>query len=183
MERLDRLDDPRVKLAAALLQQAAVGHLVRERVLERVLEIREEPGLVEELGGLQVVEPARSASSGSSAIAWSSANGTSLPMTEATWSRRLSSGAAGRCGRPASPGPWPGPGSRGLAASADTGRAPPPAPWSPPASGRSPPGRTGCPSPDEELLERCERRGRHQASASSSSPALSAGSGSSRSWL
>ena len=58
MERLDRVDDPRVKLAATLLQQAAVRDLVRERVLEGVLEIRKEPGLVEELGGLQVVEPA-----------------------------------------------------------------------------------------------------------------------------
>ena len=92
VERLDRLDDPRVERAAPLLQQPAVGDLVGERVLEGVLEVREEPGLVEELGGLQVVEPARSASSGSSAIAWSSANGTSLPMTAAAWSRRLSSG-------------------------------------------------------------------------------------------
>ena len=58
VERLDRVDDPRVKLAAPLLQQAAVRDLVGERVLEGVLEIREEPGLVEELGGLQVVEPA-----------------------------------------------------------------------------------------------------------------------------
>ena len=33
VERLDRLDDPRVKLAPALLQQSAVRDLVRERVL------------------------------------------------------------------------------------------------------------------------------------------------------
>ena len=33
-----------------------VRHLVRERVLERVLEVRKEPGLVEELRGLQVRE-------------------------------------------------------------------------------------------------------------------------------
>jgi hypothetical protein len=57
MERLDRLNDPCMKLAATFLQQAAVGDLVGERVLERVLEIRIEPDLVEELGGLQVVEP------------------------------------------------------------------------------------------------------------------------------
>ena len=37
VERLDGVDDPRVKLAAALLQQAAVRDLVRERVLEGVL--------------------------------------------------------------------------------------------------------------------------------------------------
>ena len=43
VERLDRLDDPRVQRAPALLEQAAVGHLVGERVLEGVLEIREEP--------------------------------------------------------------------------------------------------------------------------------------------
>ena len=58
VERLDRLDDPRVKLAAPLLQQAAVRDLVRERVLEGVLEVRKQPRLVEELGGLQAVEPA-----------------------------------------------------------------------------------------------------------------------------
>ena len=58
MERFDRVDDPRVKLAPALLQQTLVCHLVSERVLERVLEIRIAPSLVEELGGLQVVESA-----------------------------------------------------------------------------------------------------------------------------
>src|SRR5437899_954767 len=58
MEHLDRVDDPRVQLAATLLQQAAVRDLVRERVLERILEIRIEPGLVEKLGALQAVEPA-----------------------------------------------------------------------------------------------------------------------------
>ncbi len=58
VERLDRRDDPRVELPPALLQQPAVGDLVRERVLERVLEIRIEPGLVDELGRLQPVEPA-----------------------------------------------------------------------------------------------------------------------------
>ena len=58
VERLDRLDDPRVERAAPLLQQAAVGDLVRERVLEGVLEIREQPRLVEELGRLELGEPA-----------------------------------------------------------------------------------------------------------------------------
>ena len=58
VERLDRADDPRMKLAAALLQQAAVRDLVRERVLEGVLEIRKQPRLVDELGSLQAVEPA-----------------------------------------------------------------------------------------------------------------------------
>jgi hypothetical protein len=39
MERLDRPDDPPVKLAASLLQQPAVCDLVRERVREGVLEV------------------------------------------------------------------------------------------------------------------------------------------------
>ena len=41
VEPLDRLGDPRVKLASALLQEAAVRDLVRECVLEGVLEIQE----------------------------------------------------------------------------------------------------------------------------------------------
>src|SRR6267143_3369675 len=57
MERLDRVDDPRVNLPPTLLQEAAVRDLVRQRVLEGVLEIRVEAGLVEELRGLQAVEP------------------------------------------------------------------------------------------------------------------------------
>ncbi len=34
VERLDHVDDPRVKIPAPLLQQAAVCHFVRERVLD-----------------------------------------------------------------------------------------------------------------------------------------------------
>jgi hypothetical protein len=34
---LDRVDDPRVKLAPTLLQQSTVGDLMRERVLEGML--------------------------------------------------------------------------------------------------------------------------------------------------
>ena len=58
MERLDRVHDPRVKIPSPLLQEAAVRDLMRERVREGVLEIRIEPGLIDELGGLQVVESA-----------------------------------------------------------------------------------------------------------------------------
>ena len=43
VQRFHRPDDPRVKLAAALLQQSAVRDLVRERVLEGVFEIRKCP--------------------------------------------------------------------------------------------------------------------------------------------
>src|SRR5882672_10879292 len=58
VEGLDRLDDSRVQLAATLLQQTAVRDLVRERVLEGVFEIRRQSRLVNELGGLQVVQSA-----------------------------------------------------------------------------------------------------------------------------
>ncbi len=58
MEHLDRVHETCVKIATPLLQEASVRDLVRERVLERVLEIREQPRLVEQLGGLQVGEPA-----------------------------------------------------------------------------------------------------------------------------
>ena len=50
------VDDPGVQRAPAVLEQAPVRDLVGERVLERVLELGEEPGLVEELGGLEVRE-------------------------------------------------------------------------------------------------------------------------------
>ena len=58
MKRLDRGDDPRVKLAAAIVQKPAVCHLVSERMLENVFEIGKQPCLMDELGRLQVVEPA-----------------------------------------------------------------------------------------------------------------------------
>ena len=56
IERLDGLDDAGVQRPPPLLQQAAVGHLVGEGVLEGVFELGEEARLVEELGGLQVGE-------------------------------------------------------------------------------------------------------------------------------
>ena len=40
IEAFDRVDDPRVERAAALVEQAAVGHLVGQRVLEGVLQTR-----------------------------------------------------------------------------------------------------------------------------------------------
>src|SRR6266508_4654575 len=65
VECLDGPNDLRVKLATALLQQAGVGHLMRERVLEGIFPFRVEPGLVEKLGGLQAVEPATQRLAGS----------------------------------------------------------------------------------------------------------------------
>jgi hypothetical protein len=53
VERLDGVDDPRVKLASTVLQESAVGDFVRERVLERVLDLREQPSLIQELGRLE----------------------------------------------------------------------------------------------------------------------------------
>jgi len=49
---LNDVDEPGMELAAAPLQQAPVGDLVRERVLERVLGFGKELRLVEELGRL-----------------------------------------------------------------------------------------------------------------------------------
>src|SRR5207247_776746 len=51
IESLDGRRDRRVNRASAVLQEAAVRHLVRERMLERVLRIGETARLVEELGG------------------------------------------------------------------------------------------------------------------------------------
>ena len=58
IEPFDGFDDAGVQGPPPLLQETAVGHLVGEGVLEGVLELGEEAGLVEELGGLQVAEAA-----------------------------------------------------------------------------------------------------------------------------
>jgi hypothetical protein len=50
--------DPGVKRAASVLEEGAVRHVVGERVLERVLDVRENASLVEELGHLEVGEHA-----------------------------------------------------------------------------------------------------------------------------
>jgi hypothetical protein len=52
----DRLDKPRVKLAPPLLQQAAVGHLVGQRMLEGVLGLWEQAHLVQKLRGPETRE-------------------------------------------------------------------------------------------------------------------------------
>jgi hypothetical protein len=46
---LDRLGNARVQITPPVLQQAVVGHLVRQRVFEGVFEVGKEPDLVEEL--------------------------------------------------------------------------------------------------------------------------------------
>jgi hypothetical protein len=49
VECLDRPDDPRVQVVPSLVQEAAVRHLVGQRVLEGVLDVGEEASLVEKL--------------------------------------------------------------------------------------------------------------------------------------
>jgi hypothetical protein len=56
-----------VEPSAPVQEHAAIGDLVREGMLERVLEVRKEPSLVEELGGLEV-----SRRPGGESAAWSS---------------------------------------------------------------------------------------------------------------
>ena len=137
----------RVQGAPPLLEQAAVGDLVRERVLEGVLEVGEQARLVEELRGLQV-RRARGAAprSGSSAMAWSSGERHVLADHRGRLEQALVLGRqAGRCARPGPPARWPAPGCARRAAPAGRRRARRPERPSRPASARSPRGRTGCP--------------------------------------
>jgi hypothetical protein len=53
MESLDLLDNPRVDGAPAVSEETAVRHLLRERMLERVLQIGKEACLIQKLRGLQ----------------------------------------------------------------------------------------------------------------------------------
>src|SRR5262249_44874582 len=57
IERLDRVDDLGVEQTPPVVEHVPVGDIVGERMLEGVLDIRKEAGLVEELGRLQVGEP------------------------------------------------------------------------------------------------------------------------------
>ena len=57
-QRLERFDNACVQHAPPLQQQAAVGHLVREGMLEGVLALGKEPRLVEKLGRLEVCQAA-----------------------------------------------------------------------------------------------------------------------------
>ena len=46
VQRLDRLNDASVQPSPPVLQDASVGHLVRERMLEGVFEVRKDARLV-----------------------------------------------------------------------------------------------------------------------------------------
>ena len=54
---LERFQDAPVERQASFLHEAGVGHLVRQCVLERVLDVREQSSLMEELGGLEPPKP------------------------------------------------------------------------------------------------------------------------------
>ena len=88
-----------------LLEQAPVGHLMGERVLEGVFELGEQARLVEELGRLQVREAAMERGLGQLGNGLQQGKGTSVPITAAVWSRRFSSGGSRRCAPPAPPAP------------------------------------------------------------------------------
>src|SRR5215831_6785263 len=55
-QMLDGLGDAGVQGPPAVVEQPLVRDLMSERVLERVLEVRKEPGLVEELRGLEICQ-------------------------------------------------------------------------------------------------------------------------------
>ena len=67
----------------ALLQQALVDDFVREGVLEGVFQIREEAGLVEELGGPEVPKSAPKLLLGEVRDGVQEGRATSLPITAA----------------------------------------------------------------------------------------------------
>ena len=58
IEAFDGADDPGIEVAAPVVEEAPVGHLMRERVLEGVLEVGEQARLVKKLGRLKVTQPA-----------------------------------------------------------------------------------------------------------------------------
>jgi hypothetical protein len=92
VQSLDRLDEGGVQRAAPFLEQASVGDVVGQCVLERVLEIGKQASLVEELGRLELGECPLQIMSAMSAIASRSETGTSFPTTAAACNSRLSSG-------------------------------------------------------------------------------------------
>jgi hypothetical protein len=57
IERFDDLDEACVESAPPLVEHASVGHLVGQRVHERVFQVGEETHLIQELGRLEMGEP------------------------------------------------------------------------------------------------------------------------------
>ena len=56
VERLEGVEDLAVKRAPAVLEQAPVGHVVGQRVLEGVFEIGKEPRLVQKFCGTKLAQ-------------------------------------------------------------------------------------------------------------------------------
>ena len=74
-----------------LVQETSVGHLVGEGMLEGILPLGEQARLVEELGRLEVRETTMQRVLGQLGDGLEEGKGTSVPMTAAVCSRRLSS--------------------------------------------------------------------------------------------
>src|SRR5262249_46847133 len=58
IQSLDTLGDACVEPSTPVVDEAAIGNLMGQRVLERVFEIREESRFIEQLGALKPGEPA-----------------------------------------------------------------------------------------------------------------------------
>ena len=91
-ECLKHLYQARVQPPPPLQQKAAIGHLVCQSMLEGVLRLGEQAGLIQELCRLQVRQAAVQRRLGTSAMAWSSGKGTWVPTTAAVCRSRFSSG-------------------------------------------------------------------------------------------
>ncbi len=110
VEPLEAPQDPRVERAAPVRQEARVRDLVGERVAEGVLEVGEEPRLVEELGRHAAGPGSRRSASSGDVGDRREERAAARPCRSPTadWSRRFSSAAAGRCARRARPAPCSG---------------------------------------------------------------------------
>ena len=93
-QRLEGLDNARVQPPPPLQQEAAVGHLVRQGMLEGVFRLGEQAGLIEELRRLEVRQAAVQRLLGQVGNGLQQGKGTSVPITAAVWSRRFSSGGS-----------------------------------------------------------------------------------------
>src|SRR5687767_5683510 len=58
VEPLDRAGQRSVQRATAIVEEAGVGHVLCQRVLEGVVELRDNPGFVDEFGRLQAAQAA-----------------------------------------------------------------------------------------------------------------------------
>ena len=173
----------RVERTSPLLEEAPVGDLVGEGMLERVLEVGKEPRLIEELSGLEPVE------SPVELVVGELSDRLEKPERDVFPDHRRGLQQAFVFGRdPIDAGRQDRLDRRrhldGLRALRQPvrARAPRPAPWSPRASARSPRGRAGClPSARSAPASMVQDSGRTRASRARRSSALSAGRGSIRS--